>query len=100
MSGWDEGNVFYSDQDLVDQNAAENGLANRLVVQGKFKEFIRSFGELNGYFPYRYSFSRWLAMVGKKRSHILRSTRIGSIVFSLNLDKLKISPELCPFCSL
>ncbi|OAE20741.1 hypothetical protein AXG93_2269s1020 [Marchantia polymorpha subsp. ruderalis] len=55
MSGWDEGNVFYSDQDLVDQNAVDNGVANRLVVQGKFKEFIRSYGELNGYFPYRAS---------------------------------------------
>ncbi|KAL3693748.1 hypothetical protein R1sor_007399 [Riccia sorocarpa] len=53
MSGWDEGNVFYSDQDLVDQNGEDNGVANRLVVQGKFKEFIRSYGELNGYFPYR-----------------------------------------------
>ncbi|CAM6127448.1 unnamed protein product [Calypogeia fissa] len=53
MSGWDEGNVFYSDQDLVQDN--ENEVANRHAVQGKMKEFIRNFGTLKGDYPYRES---------------------------------------------
>lgn len=52
MSGWDEGNVFYSDQDLVHDNN-ENEVANRHAVQGKLKEFIRNFGTLKGDYPYR-----------------------------------------------
>jgi hypothetical protein len=55
MSGWDEGNVFYSDQNLED-GGDENGdkLVTRHSSQRKFKEFIRSYGDVKGPFPYRY----------------------------------------------
>jgi hypothetical protein len=55
MSGWDEGNVFYSDQNLED-GGDENGdkLVTRHSSQRKFKEFIRSYGDIKGPFPYRY----------------------------------------------
>ncbi|CAK9225778.1 unnamed protein product [Sphagnum troendelagicum] len=56
MSGWDEGNVFYSDQNLED-GGDENGdkLVTRHSSQRKFKEFIRSYGDVKGPFPYRES---------------------------------------------
>ncbi|CAK9876195.1 unnamed protein product [Sphagnum jensenii] len=56
MSGWDEGNVFYSDQNL-EYGGDENGdkLVTRHSSQRKFKEFIRSYGDVKGPFPYRES---------------------------------------------
>jgi hypothetical protein len=69
MSGWDEGNVFYSDQNLED-GGDENGdkLVTRHSSQRKFKEFIRSYGDVKGPFPYRYvcesSFSYLCVCVG------------------------------------
>lgn len=45
--------MFYSDQDLVQDN--ENEVANRHAVQGKMKEFIRNFGTLKGDYPYRFA---------------------------------------------
>jgi DNA replication licensing factor MCM5 len=53
MAGWDEGNVFYSDQQLEDNDANVSDAASRHTAQRKFKEFIRSFGDVKGPFPYR-----------------------------------------------
>lgn len=54
MAGWDEGNVFYSDQQLEDTEVNVADAATRHTAQRKFKEFIRSFGDVNGPFPYRF----------------------------------------------
>ncbi|KAG0569065.1 hypothetical protein M758_6G059100 [Ceratodon purpureus] len=55
MAGWDEGNVFYSDQQLEDTDSNVADAASRHTAQRKFKEFIRSFGHVKGPFPYRES---------------------------------------------
>lgn len=55
MAGWDEGNVFYSDQQLEDTDVNASDAATRHTAQRKFKEFIRSFGDVKGPFPYRYA---------------------------------------------
>lgn len=55
MAGWDEGNVFYSDQNLEDNDDIAAEGATRHTSQRKFKEFIRSYGEVKGPYPYRYS---------------------------------------------
>lgn len=54
MAGWDEGNVFYSDQQLEDNDVNVADAATRHTAQRKFKEFIRSFGDVKGPFPYRF----------------------------------------------
>lgn len=56
MAGWDEGNVFYSDQQLEDTDINASDAATRHTAQRKFKEFIRSFGDVKGPFPYRFVF--------------------------------------------
>ena len=53
MAGWDEGNVFYSDQHLEEDGAHAAEAASRHTSQRKFKEFIRSYGEVKGPYPYR-----------------------------------------------
>ena len=53
MSGFDEGEIFYSDafgsEDQLDQNRV-----SRTAAQKQFKAFIREFHEGTFVYPYRY----------------------------------------------
>ena len=53
MSGFDEGEIFYSDvfgsEDTLDQNQL-----TRTAAQKQFKKFIREFHEGTFVYPYRY----------------------------------------------
>lgn len=56
MSGWDEGNVFYSDQNVQDEEERQDSTTSNHIIKKKLKEFIRSFHDpqYNERFIYRY----------------------------------------------
>ena len=53
MSGFDEGEIFYSDVFGVDDQQDGNQLT-RTAAQKQFKKFIREFHEGTFVYPYRY----------------------------------------------
>jgi hypothetical protein len=50
LAGWDEGNVFYSDQQLEDPESIAADVAWRHNALRKCMEFIRSLGDVKGPF--------------------------------------------------
>lgn len=54
MEGFDEPQIFFSDNWGGDENQVDSGTINLQAVKKKFKEFIRQFHTENFNYKYRY----------------------------------------------
>jgi hypothetical protein len=84
MSGWDDGQVFVSNQGTV---AFHSGGENNFNYKQKFIEFIRNYREDNS-FPYRYKKNNNFLML--IRDQLRQNCVLQNFSLKVNLDHLAI----------
>ena len=99
MAGWDEGNVFYSDQRYTADE--DNSPAVGHIAERKFAEFIRTFRSEDDAFVYRDQLLRNKNRIRVKLEHIRQfDDELGDLLVNRPAEYLALvsaSPSPSPF---